>query len=173
MRIKNKDPYGRRISTSDRKDRFEAGGIVPRTWLSQCCYQSDCAGKTVMTGFWIFMLIMCLLTPTLMIGFGKFFINGGPKQMNGAFGYRTTRSMKNQETWEFAHQYSGKIWLHSGLALLPISIVTMLFVYGKSSGTIGTAGLILVMAQIIVMICAVPLTEAALKQNFDDSEGRG
>ena len=103
-----------------------------------------------------------------MIGFGKFFIKGGPKQINDAFGYRTTRSMKNQETWKFAHQYSGKIWIYSGLALLPISITTMLFVYGKSVDMIGITGLIIVIAQIVVMICAIPFTEAALKRNFDD-----
>ena len=74
-----------------------------------------------MTGFWVFMLIMCLLTPAMMIGFGKYFMKGGAKQINGVFGYRTTRSMKNQETWRFAHQYSGKIWHRSGLFLLPVS----------------------------------------------------
>ena len=35
-----------------------------------------------MTGFWFFMLIMCLLTPAMMIGFGKYFMKGGPKQIN-------------------------------------------------------------------------------------------
>jgi len=95
-------------------------------------------------------------------------MKGGPKQINDAFGYRTTRSMKNQETWRFAHQYSGKIWLYSGLALLPISIAAMLFVYGKSVDMTGIAGLIIVIAQMIVMICAIPFTEAALKRNFDD-----
>jgi uncharacterized membrane protein len=121
-----------------------------------------------MTGFWVFMLIMCLLTPAMMIGFGKFFMKGGPKQINDAFGYRTTRSMKSQETWRFAHQYSSKIWFYSGLALLPISIAAMLFVYGKSVDMTGIAGLIIVIAQMIVMICAIPFTEATLKRNFDD-----
>lgn len=121
-----------------------------------------------MTGFWVFMLIMCLLTPVMMIGFGEYFMKGGPKQVNGTFGYRTTRSMKNQETWRFAHQYSGKIWQRSGLVLLPVSIVLMLFVYGKSVDMTSIAGLIIVIAQMIVMICAIPFTEAALKRNFDD-----
>jgi uncharacterized membrane protein len=121
-----------------------------------------------MKGFWIFMLIMCLLTPAMMIGFGKYSMKGGPKQINGVFGYRTTRSMKNKETWRFAHQYSGKIWHRSGLALLPVSIVVMLFVYGKSVDMTGIAGLIIVIVQMVVMICAIPFTEAALKRNFDD-----
>lgn len=121
-----------------------------------------------MMGFWVFMLIMCLLTPAMMIGFGKYFMKGGPKQINGVFGYRTSRSMKNKETWKFAHQYSGKIWHRSGLALLQVSIVVMLFVYGKSVDMTGIAGLIIVIVQMVVMICAIPFTEAALKRNFDD-----
>ena len=40
----------------------------------------------------------------------------------------------------------------------------MLFVYGKSVDMTGIAGLIIVIAQMIVMICAIPLTEAALKE---------
>ena len=128
--------------------------------------KSELVRRIAMTGFWVFMLIMCLLTPAMMIGFGKFFMKGGPKQINNAFGYRTTRSMKNQETWRFAHQYSGKIWLYSGLALLPISIAAMLFVYGKSVDMTGIAGLSIVIAQMIVMICAIPFTEAALESEF-------
>ena len=130
--------------------------------------KSEFVRRIAMTGFWVFMFIMCLLTPVMMIGFGKYFMKGGPKQINDAFGYRTRRSVKNQETWRFAHQYSGKIWLYGGWALLPISIATMLFVHGKSVDMIGVAGLIIAIAQIVVMICAIPLTEAALKRNFDE-----
>ncbi|MDO4554333.1 MAG: SdpI family protein, partial [Lachnospiraceae bacterium] len=28
--------------------------------------------------------------------------------MNGLKGYRTSRSMKNMDTWKFAHEYSGR-----------------------------------------------------------------
>ena len=122
-----------------------------------------------MLGFWIFMLIMCLLTPAIMIGFGEFFIKGGPKEINGTFGYRTKRSMKNQETWKFAHQYSGKIWFRSGLAMLPISLVAMIFFYGKSVAVIGGAASIILILQCIVIILVIPATEAALKRNFDDN----
>ena len=52
-------------------------------------------------GFWIFMLACDLLIPVTMIGFGAYFQKGGPKEINGAFGYRTKRSMKNKEIWEF------------------------------------------------------------------------
>ena len=45
-------------------------------------------------GFWIYMLIMDLILPFTMIGFGKYFIKKAPKEINGVFGYRTSMSMK-------------------------------------------------------------------------------
>ena len=58
-------------------------------------------------GFWIFMLIMDLLLPFTMIGFGRYFMKKAPKEINSVFGYRTSMSMKNKDTWEFAHKYCG------------------------------------------------------------------
>lgn len=65
-------------------------------------------------GFWLFMLIMNLLIPFSMIGFGRYFLKNAPKEINAIFGYRTTMSMKNNDTWEFAHKYCGKIWYICG-----------------------------------------------------------
>ena len=71
-----------------------------------------------MVGFWVFMLIMVLLIPITMIVFGRLFSNKAPKDINYTFGYRTKRSMMNMETWKFAHEYIGKLWLICGLTLL-------------------------------------------------------
>ena len=49
-------------------------------------------------GFWIFMLIMDLLIPVTMIGFGSYFMKNAPKEINAVFGYRTSMSMKNKDT---------------------------------------------------------------------------
>ena len=54
--------------------------------------------------FWVFMLIMGLLIPLTMVGFGKLFLTRAPKNINMVFGYRTVMSMKNRDTWEFAHK---------------------------------------------------------------------
>ena len=79
-------------------------------------------------GFWIFMLIMDLLIPFTMIGFGKMFLKKAPDQINYVFGYRTSMSMKNQDTWVFAHHYCGKIWYICGLILLVVSLIVLLLV---------------------------------------------
>lgn len=117
--------------------------------------------------FWIFMLIMELLIPFTMIGFGRYFSNQAPKEINSAFGYRTKMSMKNRETWKFAHKYWGKVWYIGGLVLLPISIIAMLFVIGQSQDVIGNIGAIICVVQLIPLLGSVFLTEKALKKNFD------
>jgi flagellar biosynthesis protein FlhB len=100
-------------------------------------------------GFWIFMLVMDLLIPFTMVGFGKYFIKNAPKEINKVFGYRTPMSMKNKETWEFAHHYCGKLWLIIGCIMLVPSVIAMLFVIGKDESVIGTFGGILCVVQLV------------------------
>ena len=123
-------------------------------------------------GFWIFMLLMDLLIPFTMIGFGKYFIDKAPKRINSAFGYRTSRSMKNKDTWEFAHRYCGKIWFRCGMIMLPISVIIMIMIIGKDVNYVGTAGGIICDIQIVPLIGSVFFTEKALKKNFDENGNR-
>ena len=74
-------------------------------------------------GFWIFMLIMVLLIPLTMIFFGWLLFRKTPKEINYVYGYRTKRSMMNEETWRFANQYFGKAWCFCGLILAPLSVM--------------------------------------------------
>lgn len=123
-------------------------------------------------GFWIFMLIMDLLIPFTMIGFGYFFLKKAPKNINTLFGYRTTMSMKNKDTWEFAHKYCGKLWYVWGMILLFLTVIPMLWVLGKSEGMIGTIGGILCGIQMIPLIGCIFPTEHALKRHFDANGNR-
>lgn len=123
-------------------------------------------------GFWIFMLCMNLLIPLLMILFGFCFIRKAPKEINFVFGYRTEMSMKNKDTWEFAHKYCGKLWLITGTIMLFLSIVAMCFLIGKSEDVIGNAGLIISLAEIALLIIPIFPTERALKRTFDKNGNR-
>lgn len=117
--------------------------------------------------FWISMVLMDLLIPVMMIGFGRRFMRKPPKEINMVYGYRTTMSMKNKETWEFAHKCCGKIWYICGADLFVLSTFFMLFVIGKSESSIGTLGGILCGVQLAVLFGSIFLTERMLKRNFD------
>ena len=118
-------------------------------------------------GFWLFMFFMNLLIPVTMVGFGWVFLHKAPKTINWAYGYRTSMSTKSQDTWDFAHQYMGKLWFQWGKWLLIVSIIVMLFVFGKDKDTIGNVGMVLCFVQMIPLLLAILPTEKALKKNFD------
>ncbi len=70
--------------------------------------------------FWWFMFCCDILTPIVMIIYGRMMWKHPPKKINGLSGYRTSRSMKNMETWIFAHKYCGKLWWIIGwITLIP------------------------------------------------------
>ena len=118
-------------------------------------------------GFWIFMLIMDLLTPLLMLGFGSLLLKQPPKEINFIYGYRTTMSMKNKDTWQFAHAYFGRLWLRIGLILLPASIIPLLFVMGGDDNTVSIVGGVECAIQVVVLLGSIVPVEKALKRTFD------
>ena len=113
------------------------------------------------------MVISDLVVPVIMLLFGKVFLKSAPKEINIAFGYRTNMSMKNRDTWEFAHKYIGKIWYYAGWILMPGSIIPMLFVIGKNENIVGTLGAVLCVIQLAVLIGSIFPTEYTLKKTFD------
>ena len=118
-------------------------------------------------GFWIYMLLFVLLIPITMVYFGQRFFKSPPKSINATFGYRTTMSMKNWETWKLAHTVCGRFWFRCGRILLPLSVVPMLLVIGRGTETVGYTGVIIVFIQLVPLLCVIPVTEHALRKKFD------
>lgn len=123
-------------------------------------------------GFWIFMLICTLMQPVLMIIMGNVFVKHPPETINNVYGYRTTMSGKNQETWDFAHNYCGKLWIKIGWILLPVCVLVMLFTLGKGEDAIGFVGGTFTLLQCLVLISSVFPVEHALKKRFDKDGNR-
>ena len=123
-------------------------------------------------GFWFFMLAMGLLFPAIMILFGADSTKVAPKRINYIFGYRTELSMKNRDTWEFAHKYIGKLWFRLGLLLIPITVIPMMFVIGNSENVVATVGLIVSFVNTVTLIIPIFFTEKALNKAFDKDGNR-
>ena len=125
--------------------------------------------------FWIFMLVMNLLIPLTMIIFGYIYSKKPPQKPKSKFaysGYRTPMSMKNEETWEYANRFFGKLWFRFGIVLGLISIIPLFFVIGKDKDTVGFAGLIICFVQMAVMLIPVIPTEISLRKRFDKNGNR-
>jgi len=123
-------------------------------------------------GFGIFILIVSLLLPLSMIGLGAFFVKEGIKEPNWAFGYRTSLSMKNKDTWQFAHIHCGKLWRVIGLIMLLLSIIAMIFLIGQGEEVVGIYGLIVMIVQMVVLIISIFPTQIALMKTFDKDGNR-
>lgn len=118
--------------------------------------------------FWLFMLAMALLIPGCMTVLGRSFVKNPPGEINGGYGYRTVRSMRNRETWAFAQCYSGRFWYLAGRSMLAVSLVWMIPLFAREVNTVGNFGLILVGLQMVPFLSVIPATERALKREFDD-----
>lgn len=103
-----------------------------------------------------------LLIGPLMLVISLIFIKYPPKRPNHYYGYRTKRSMKSQEAWEFANQFSNQLLLKLAIITSIVQLITYFLL--ESSQSIMIAAIVLV----IGVIAILPLTENALKERFKD-----
>ncbi len=122
--------------------------------------------------FWWFMFVCNLLIPVILIIAGRMMWKHCPKKINTVYGYRTRRSMKNMDTWRFAHNYCGKLWWKIGWVSLFPSVVVQIPFFESSEDVIGIVGGIICMVQVVILIASIFPTEAALKKTFNDDGTR-
>ena len=114
--------------------------------------------------FWITMFVCNLLIPVIMIVGGYMMYKHTPKSINGIYGYRTKRSMKNMDTWKFAHDRCGHLWWKVGwFIFFPTIIVQMPFTR-CSENMIGIVTLLIEGIQILALIIPVFCVEKELKE---------
>ena len=122
--------------------------------------------------FWWFMFICNLLIPIIMVIAGLLMWIKCPKEINSFFGYRTTRSMINTDTWKFAHNYCGRLWFILGLITLIPTVIAQIPFYNSSEKVIGIVGTIIMTVQCAILIISIFPTEIALKRTFNDEGTR-
>lgn len=63
------------------------------------------------------------ICPLIFLVVGIVFWMCPPKKINEFYGYRTTRSRKSQEAWDFAQRYSAKLMTVLGLVALAVASI--------------------------------------------------
>ena len=122
--------------------------------------------------FWWFMFISDLLIPLVMIVGGMLMWKRTPKKINGIYGYRTSRSMKNLDTWTFAHCYIGRLWWVIGWIILAPTVLANLPFVGKGDDAISVVSTVVLIVQMLILVATVIPTERALKRAFDENGER-
>jgi uncharacterized membrane protein len=110
---------------------------------------------------------MLSLTPGIMIGIGLLWRKRPPRDINGVYGYRTTWSMKNQETWDFAHRLSGRIWLYLGVPIEVLSVIVLIVFQTTYKTALSQVAVIIMGIQIVILCLPIIIVEKALRKNFD------
>ncbi len=108
------------------------------------------------------MFIILLTTGIIIWIIGIIVKRNQPKKINKIYGYRTKRSMKSQEAWGFAQEYSTNLLI--GAAKV-ICVAGLAMYYIRTDEFIG--GIIATMVIVIILAVPIIMTERALKDKFD------
>lgn len=76
------------------------------------------------TFFWFIDLIL----PISIILIGLLMKSHPPKTINSIIGYRTRRSMRSQEAWDYANSECGRLWSIIGIFLTVIIVLNKLLI---------------------------------------------
>lgn len=111
----------------------------------------------------ISVLISVIIIPIMMLTFGVIWRGHPPKNIKWIYGYRSFMSMKNHETWKFAHLYQAKVWRWSGVPLLIFSLIFAL-IFKKGYKEIPYW---ILYTQLAILVLSIIPTELALVKKFD------
>ncbi len=100
-------------------------------------------------GYCIFMLLVSFI-----------FMKFPPKKMNYFYGYRTRRSMANQQIWRVANEYSAKLMVK--ITLISFALPPVLyFLYPQLNL------LITIIIHTVMLLSTLYFTEKLLNKDFD------
>jgi len=116
----------------------------------------------MITGLFAFTAIMSLS----FVIIGTLLLKHPPKDINSTIGYRTKKSSKNQETWDFAQRLAGKVFLIIGIVNFAVcSLIILLFVNKQN---VDYMFLVLAYCQIAECFVVILITELKLKKKIEN-----
>ena len=112
-------------------------------------------------------LLLLLMVPIITLITGYLMYRHTPKSINGLVGYRTSRSMINQDTWNFANKYCASLGIKLGIITTFISfLIYILFDVNE------IVSIVIVLIQTFLLLLSIIPVEKALKNTFDDDGNR-
>lgn len=107
-------------------------------------------------------LLLLLIVPFITLITGYLMYRHTPKSINGLVGYRTSRSMINQDTWNFANKYCASLWIKIGIITTVVSsLIYILFDVNE------IVSIVIVLIQTFLLLLSIIPVEKALKNTFD------
>ena len=110
----------------------------------------------------LFITALSLFIPIIMIVFGILMWFAPPKGRNTSYGYRTKRSMMNEETWDYAQACMGKSWFIVGIVLIGVT----LFLLPRIALDHGSLIIIILSIQVVFLCVPFIWIEFLLSRHF-------
>ncbi len=104
----------------------------------------------------IFSICYCIF----MLALGLIFLKFPPKKINSLYGYRTQRSMLNPVIWDAANKFWTKTFVKLNVTSFVVPVIAYL-VYPSQNI------LITIIANTLLLLVTIPLTEKYLNNRFD------
>ena len=118
---------------------------------------------------WLIILLTDLLVHIIILICGIASWKYPPKQINSLLGYRTKRSMQNQETWNFANTYCGQLFVKYGIGMSILMVIVHIPLIHCDATNLEYFSLICMLIQVIALFIPIYLTEKELQKQFDSS----
>lgn len=119
----------------------------------------------------IWSTVGVITIPVVIWGLALWFDKHPPKKINSWCGYRTSRSMKSQETWDFANACLCSLWKRLGAGMTVVSVVLCLIMSRTGEKTFSIFVIGAVTLQTILILLSIKPIEDALKERFNE-EGK-
>lgn len=117
---------------------------------------------------YIEIFIVNLIIPAVMLFGGYMMKTCPPRSISRWVGFRTALSMKNADTWAFAHACCGRVWWKAGWISLALSMLVQLPFAKAGEETLETLALVMALVQSFVLLGTVVYVQRELKQTFDE-----
>lgn len=95
-----------------------------------------------------------------------------PKEISGLVGYKTKMSKINKDTWAFAHDKCGRLWIKLGVIILIPTIIAQIPFIHYDEDTIGIVTIVIEAVQLAVLFGSIVLVEKAIKSTFNEQGKR-
>ena len=118
------------------------------------------------------LFICTLIVPVIVLLVGLLFLKVKIKDVNSVLGYRTSMSMKNQDTWDFANSYFPKVWIILSIGMIIVTLLLWLILNKQSESVVEKAATAITLTQTGLLVFSIIPCEIALRKNFDKDGNR-
>lgn len=109
------------------------------------------------------MVSVIFILPVIITITGYLMNKYPPKKVNWFVGYRTRKSMKDENVWKMANEYCGSLWIKIGTIMLAIASLICILSYFKIIICSETFIIIFIFCEIVPLLLSGVMVENKLK----------